>query len=122
MTQQELEAVILEHLAGIAALDYSDVSFMDEFIETAHSPHLLVHGVECHIERTRHIDAGWLPVNYVVVSQLDGKDSEYRPTITVDGESVTVQWTEPKRTPALQGYVNAVKAEAIKALTGGVNA
>lgn len=122
MTQQELETIIREHVAGIVALDYSDVSYMDEFIETAHSPHLLVSGVECHIERTRHIDAGWLPVNYVVVSQLDGKDAEYRPTITVDGEKFSVQWVPSKRSDALQEYVNAVKAEAIKALTGGVNA
>lgn len=122
MTDQELETIIREHVAGIAALDYSDVSFMDEFIETAHSPHLLVRGVECHIERTRHIDARWLPVNYVVVSQLDGNDAEYRPTITVGVDTAAVAWEKSKRSPALQGYVNAVKAEAIKALTGGVNA
>lgn len=121
MTDQELETIIREHAAGITALDYSDVSYMDEFIETAHSPHLLVSGVECHIERTRHIDAGWLPVNYVVVSQLDGKDAEYRPTITVGVDAAAVAWEKSKRSPALQGYVNAVKGEAVKALTRGTH-
>lgn len=120
MTQQELETIIREHVAGIVALDYSDVSYMDEFIETAHSPHLLVSGVECHIERTRYIDAGWLPVNYVIVSQ-GSSDAEYRPTITVDGEKFSVQWEPSKRSAALQEYVNAVKGEAVKALTRGTH-
>lgn len=119
MTDQELEAIILRNITGIAALDYSDVSYMDEFIETAHSPHLLVSGVECHIERTRHIDARWLPVNYVVVSQLDGNNAEYRPTITVGVDTAAVAWEPSKQSLAIRGYVNAVKAETVITLTGG---
>lgn len=116
MEQTEVERMIRDNIAGIVALDYSDVSFMDEFIETAHSPHLLMDGIECHIERTRHIDAHWLPVNYVIVSQLDGKDAEYRPVITVDGETVAVTWEPSKRSAALQQYINAVKADAVLGL------
>lgn len=107
MNQTELESIIRENIAAIKNLDYSDVSFMDEFIETAHSPHLLVNGVECHIERTRHIDAHWLPVNYVIVTR-----DNYDPTITVDGSSVDIRWTMAQDTPA----VYAVKAEAVLGL------
>jgi hypothetical protein len=107
MEQNEVERIIRENIVGIVALDYSDVSFMDEFIETAHSPHLLVNGVECHIERTRYVDAHWLPVNYVIVTR-----DNYDPTITVEGSSVDIRWTMKQDTPA----VYAVKAEAVLGL------
>lgn len=106
MTKEQAENIIKTHIEAIKNLDYSDVSFMDEFIETAHSPHLLVDGVECHIERTRYVDAGWLPVNYVIVTRDD-----YNPTITVDS-SVDIRWTMAQDTPA----VYAVKAEAVLGL------
>lgn len=110
MEQNEVERIIRENIVGIVALDYSDVSFMDEFIETAHSPHLLVNGVECHIERTRYVDAHWLPVNYVIVTSDD-----YNPTITVDS-SVDIRWTMAQDTPAVMGLIYAVKAEAVLGL------
>ena len=114
MTKEQAENIIKTHIAAIKNLDYSDVSFMDEFIETAHSPHLLVDGVECHIERTRHIDAHWLPVNYVIVTR-----DNYDPTITVEGSSVDIRWTMAQDTPAVMSLVPriyAVKAEAVLAL------
>jgi len=114
VTKEQAENIIKTHIAAIKNLDYSDVSFMDEFIETAHSPHLLVDGVECHIERTRHIDAHWLPVNYVIVTR-----DNYDPTITVEGSSVDIRWTMAQDTPAVMSLVPriyAVKAEAVLGL------
>lgn len=116
MNLTEVESIIHANLDAIAALDYSDVAYMDDFIETAWSPVVSVHGVSAHIERTRHVGMSHLPVNYVIVTELDGKDTDYTPTITVDGNEVGVTWQASKRTPALQSYLNAVKAHAVEIL------